>query len=153
MTKDTKKETGKSGTAATPAPGGAAPQGSQAAPPPAAAAPKRTRSALSAEKTMAIVIAKLVTIFKRAEIVAITSADEKAQIDAADKIAADLNAQTIDPLKKRIAEIQTEFQAISTKMAEPGANVADLADKAKKLSQELSTKQKQLETFTSILQA
>lgn len=131
------------GTAPATAPGGAAPP----------AATTRKRSALSVEKTMAIVITMLVTILNRAEIVAITTAEEKEKIAAANKIASDLNAQTINPLKKRIAEIQAEFKGISTKMAEPNANVAALADQAKKLSQELSQKQKQLESYTKLAAA
>lgn len=133
-------------SASTAAPS-AAPQGT----PPAATT--RKRSALSAEKTMAIVIAGLVAILTRAEVAAVTTDEEKTKVDAANKIASDLNAQTIDPLKKRITEIQAEFKAILAKMAEPGADVTTLADQSKKLSQELSQKQKQLESYTKLAAA
>lgn len=111
-------------------------------------AKKRTRSALSTEKTLAIHVATLVAIVKRADIASLLTAEESAQVKAADQLAADLNAQTIGPIKARIKEIQDAFQVLAAKMAEPGADLNALGTQANELSKELQRKQKQLDGLT-----
>lgn len=116
---------------------------------PAPAKEKRKRNALSPQKQFAIAIAGLVAIFVRKEVAAQLTVDEKAKIEAANKLASDLNAKTIDPVKNRIAAIRTEMQEIGKKMSAPDADIAALAAQTTDLSKELQRKVKQLEQLTS----
>ena len=137
-------------TASAPPPANA-PDPNAAPPPSGDAKPKRTRNALSKEKQLAIVIAGLIAILQEAKLQAQLTEDEKAKVNQADKLAADLNAQTIEPIKKRIEAIRGEFAELNKAMQEPNANLTDLATKVTELSKELARKQKALQELTAVL--
>ena len=112
--------------------------------------PKRSRSAVSTEKMLAIHISNLTSILKRDAVVAILSDEDKAKIEAAAKSAADLNAKTIEPIKTAIAEIEKQLQELFAKSQQPGADFIKLSADATTLSKQLAKKKTLLEQYTKV---
>lgn len=142
-TKGGNKGTG-AGAATEAAKGTGAAQGAATGATAGAEAKTRARNALSPQKVLAIAIAGLAAILSREAVAKQLTEPEKAQVQAANKLAADLNAKTIKPIQDRIAAIAKEFAALMPDITKPGT-----AEKAKELSQELNRKQNQLKALTS----
>ena len=123
--------------------GAAAPAKDQTGGAPAGDAPRK-RNAISPAKALAIQVAGLVAILLTPKVLATLTEPQKAQVTAAEKAAAELNAQTIQPIKDRIAAIAEEFKALEGKYLEPGT-----AEKAKELATELNKQQTKLKALTA----
>jgi len=103
----------------------------------------RTRSALSPQKQLAIIVAQLLSVVNRKEVAATLRPEDKAVIEVARKVSDEYNAKTIKPVVDRINAIEKEFRELLPNISKPGS-----PEKAKELSIELARLQKRHTTLT-----